>query len=73
MWGSRGHRQGTKSLINFPIVPSHLKRYQQNGDLHFLTFSCYHRLPYLSSDQAITVFLHSLEATRVKYEFAVAG
>jgi hypothetical protein len=22
-------------------MPSHLRRYQQNRDLHFITFSCY--------------------------------
>jgi putative transposase len=54
-------------------VPSHLKRYQQAGDLHFVTFSCYHRLPFLANDEAKHLFLNSLEATRVKYGFTVAG
>jgi hypothetical protein len=26
-----------------------LIRYQQAGGMHFITFSCYHRLPYLST------------------------
>jgi REP element-mobilizing transposase RayT len=54
-------------------VPGQLKRYQKTGDLHFLTFSCYHRLPYLESDSAKRVFEQSLEAIRTKYSFLVIG
>ncbi|HLI76223.1 MAG TPA: hypothetical protein VKV02_04695, partial [Acidobacteriaceae bacterium] len=28
------------------------KRYQQEGHLHFITFSCYRRLPFLKNDPA---------------------
>jgi putative transposase len=54
-------------------MPTGLKRYQQLGDLHFVTFSCYHRLPYLMSAEAKHIFEHSLEAMRGKYGFCVAG
>jgi putative transposase len=33
-------------------MPSHLKRYQTEGHYHFITFSCYRRLPYLDSARA---------------------
>ncbi|MFZ0303494.1 MAG: transposase [Terracidiphilus sp.] len=50
-----------------------LKRYQQTGEMHFLTFSCYHRLPYLASPQAKHLFEDALEQSRLKYRFVVAG
>jgi putative transposase len=50
-----------------------LVRYQQSGDMHFLTFSCYHRLPYLASPEAKSLFEDALERIRKKYSFVVAG
>jgi putative transposase len=50
-----------------------LVRYQQAGDMHFLTFSCYHRLPYLASPDARDLFESALERIRQKYKFVVAG
>ncbi|MFY9855834.1 MAG: transposase [Terracidiphilus sp.] len=50
-----------------------LVRYQQCGDFHFLTFSCYHRLPYFASLEAKNLFEDALERIRKKYEFVVAG
>jgi len=41
--------------------------------MHFLTFSCYHRLPYLASPEAKNLFENSLERIRRKYGFVVAG
>jgi putative transposase len=55
------------------IMPTGLKRYQECGDLHFVTFSCYHQLPYLATNDAKQVFEQSLEAMRIKYGFYVAG
>ena len=54
-------------------MPSHLKRYHTLGHNHFVTFSCYHRLPYLDNDHARTVFLDTLERTRQKHPFYVFG
>jgi len=54
-------------------MPSNLKRYHTFGHNHFVTFSCYHRLPYLDNDQARTVFLDTLERTRQKHQFYVFG
>jgi hypothetical protein len=38
------------------LMPSRLKRYQTEGSYHFITFSCYRRLPYLVDDQARILF-----------------
>ena len=56
-----------------PHMPRGLHRYQQEGDDHFITFSCSHRLPYLNTPAARTLFLDALESTRKKYEFQVLG
>ena len=54
-------------------MPTGLHRYQQEGDDHLITFSCYHRLPYLNTLAARDLFLTSLEATRKRYHFDVLG
>lgn len=54
-------------------MPSRLKRYQDQGSYHFLTFSCYRRLPFLNNDGARAGFLETLEAVRAKHEFCVFG
>jgi putative transposase len=48
-------------------------RYQQTGEFHFLTFSCYRRRPYLSSVAAMKLFEDALERVRLRYLFVVAG
>ena len=58
--------------LQYPM-PSNLRRYQQEGDDHFITFSCHHRLPYLDTVSARDLFLASLESTRRKYHFEVLG
>lgn len=50
-----------------------LKRYQFTGELHFITFSCYQRKPYLSSPAARSLFERTLERMRVRYRFFVIG
>jgi putative transposase len=50
-----------------------LIRYHQTGDFHFLTFSCYHRLPYLNSDEVRNLFESAVERTRERFQFFVAG
>ena len=54
-------------------MPWGLKRYQHTGHPHFITFSCYRRLPYLSRALAKERFELSLEDTRVRYGMPVAG
>jgi putative transposase len=48
-----------------------LVRYQSCGDTHFLTFSCYRRLPYFSFTGASDLFERSLEKMRTRYDFHV--
>ena len=54
-------------------MPTRLERFQSNGDVHFLTFSCHGRLPYLADPAASDLFEHSLEAMRKRYVFHVFG
>ena len=44
-----------------------LVRYPEPGDLHFVTFSCSRRRPYLETPEARDVFERALEAMRVRY------
>jgi len=54
-------------------MPSHLKRYQQSRDLHFITFSCYRRQPKLGNPIARAAFERALEHARRRYGFCVKG
>ena len=54
-------------------MPTGLKRYQGGGDCHFLTFSCYHRLPYLTEPGAYEAFARILERTRQRHAFRIYG
>jgi len=53
-------------------MPRGLTRYYGGDDLHFITFSCYHRLPFLNAE-ARNIFLEILEEVRQKYLFRMAG
>ncbi len=48
-------------------MPAGLRRYYGKGDLHFITFSCYRRLPLLKSARARDVFVRELEFQLVGY------
>lgn len=54
-------------------MPLHLRRYQQEGHLHFITFSCHRRLPHLNSSTAYTCFERWLETLRQRHDFEVHG
>ena len=54
-------------------MPRRLKRYQTEGHYHFLTFSCYRRLPYLNDDHSRTVFEQGLERLRHRHQFFLFG
>ncbi len=54
-------------------MPKGLVRYQKCGVFHFITFSCYRRLPLLGEAGAYHVFERELEAVRLRYGFVVAG
>jgi putative transposase len=50
-----------------------LIRYQHCGSFHFVTFSCFGRLPHLGAAAARSLFERSLESMRRRYNFAVCG
>jgi putative transposase len=54
-------------------MPQKPKRYQHQHCLHFITFSCYHRLQFLASPQACEVFESELERVRRWYGFYLSG
>ena len=54
-------------------MPANLERFQHSGDLHFVTFSCHNRLPFLNDPRACTFFIEALESVRKRYVFFVFG
>jgi putative transposase len=52
-------------------MPKDLVHYQQAGDLHFVTFSCYRRLPYLGTPAMRELFEEFLEKMRLKHDFHI--
>ncbi|MGA3223556.1 MAG: transposase [Acidobacteriaceae bacterium] len=50
-----------------------LERRQQQGHLHFVTFSCHHRLPYLDTPITRDLFEDALETVHRRYHFEVLG
>jgi putative transposase len=54
-------------------MPSGLHRTYGAHHLHFITCSCYRRLPFLGSARSCDRFLSILEQTRERYRFVVVG
>jgi len=54
-------------------VPKGLQRVYGLGHLHFLTFSCYRRLPYLGTQRARNLFVEELARVRREYGFRLIG
>jgi putative transposase len=54
-------------------MPDGLKRYQQSKQTHFVTFSCYRRLPRLQDERARDMSVECLERTRRSYIFRLYG
>ncbi len=54
-------------------MPSGLRRFQQSGQSHFLTFSCYRRQAKLSSPDAYDLFVQCLEDMRRRFVMCVYG
>ena len=50
-------------------MPWGLHRRYRTGHLHFVTFSCYHRRPFLSRVRRRDLFLQILEQVRRRYHF----
>jgi putative transposase len=55
------------------LMPSRLHRTYGAHHLHFITCSCYRRLPFLRSVCSRDRFLFILEQTRGRYRFVVVG
>ncbi len=54
-------------------MPNRLHRYYGAGYLHFITTSCYRRMPLLAKPQHRDLLLEVLESVRRRYHFVVAG
>lgn len=54
-------------------MPWGLKRFQQSGNIHFLTFSCYRRQANFGSGPLRDIFESALERTRQSYGMLVYG
>ena len=52
-------------------MPSGLKRFQKAESLHFITFSCFHRLPLLEAPGARETVEAVLEQTRARHDARV--
>lgn len=54
-------------------MPSGLRRYHGAHDLHFITCSCYRRLPLLGTANRRDLLLNLLEEVRQRHRFVVLG
>jgi putative transposase len=50
-----------------------LVRIHGRGHLHFITFTCYRRLPLLRSFRARNIFVEILDDARNRYGFSLVG
>ena len=54
-------------------MPNKLIRIHGRGHLHFITFSCYRRVPFLRSVRAKNTFVQILGEVRDRYGFSLVG
>jgi putative transposase len=54
-------------------MPKGLKRHYGQGDLHFITFCCFHRRPHLGTVRARNLFLKVLKEVRRTFQFQLVG
>jgi len=54
-------------------MPAGLHRTYGAHHLHFITCSCYRRMPFLGTARSRDYFLSILEQTRQRYHFVVVG
>ena len=47
------------------------KRWNEPGEAHELTFTCFHRFPLLSKERSCTWLVESIQRTRARYDFDV--
>lgn len=54
-------------------MPSSLKRYQNTGQSHFVTFTCYHRRPLMTTPSSRRIIESALERIRRNFHLRVYG
>jgi putative transposase len=54
-------------------VPYGLKRFQESGQSHFVTFSCYDRRPFFRTNTSRQTFETALERVRESFDLCVYG
>lgn len=54
-------------------MPKGLERRYGQNHLHFITFSCYRRLPLLKSARARNLLVEIVGEVRARYEFSIVG
>jgi putative transposase len=54
-------------------MPWGLQRFHHSGQSHFITFCCYHRRTYLTTDAARSTFVSALERVRRSFGLCVYG
>jgi putative transposase len=54
-------------------VPTGLKRFHESGQTHFVTFSCYHRRPFFTTNNSRQTFETALERVRATFDLCVYG
>jgi REP element-mobilizing transposase RayT len=54
-------------------MPRGLRRFQESGQSHFVTFSCYRRQPHFETPEVFDLFVHCLEDMRCRFELCVYG
>ena len=52
-------------------MPRDLRRYQESGQSHFVTFSCYHCQPFFDHPTRFQLFVLCLEEMRRRFELCV--
>lgn len=56
-----------------PAMPSHLRRYDEPGHVHFLTVSCYRRLPFFNEPAMRNIVVHGMDESRRRLGFRWIG
>ena len=54
-------------------MPKGLIRYQNSGEFHFRTFSCYKRQPLLAQRNSYSLMEQALERVRQTHRLVIAG
>jgi hypothetical protein len=60
------------SVLNL-LMPTGLRRFQQSGQSHFVTFTCYHRRAYFDLPDVCDLFVQCLESMRCRFAMCVYG